>query len=232
MAPSVVQSCASAGGTSASFGSAVTGGNSLVVIGQGYGGSGGISQFSTPTYDGSAPAGTSLALGTSTPAYTEVHVYAAIWLMPAVTGGLTAMALANTGGVNGFTALEVAGLGATPSLDLNGGTSQAFAGSGSQTAMPSGDIPGLAAASALLVGTAAIFGGNHYTGPGGWSSPAQANFSITQYDIVTAAAGNAYQYSPLDAPDADQAWAAMIVALTDGSRAGGAAPGLLMATLP
>lgn len=209
MTISVIQNVAT-GGTSANFGVNVSTGNSIIVIGQGFSGTG-AGNFGTPTYNGSTPSGTTELISTSGAAYAAVNFYAAIWLLPDVTGGATSLGLTNAGGVNGFVALEVAGLGASPSIDGNGGISQGYNTSGSDAGMPSGNIPALASSSAILAGTGAIFGGVSYTGPGGWISPSQADYSITQYQIVTGAAGSQYQYDPTYGSSA--AWASMIAAV-------------------
>lgn len=205
MAISVVQSVAGGQGTTTlNFASAVTAGNSVVLIAQGYNGG---TTSSNPTYNSSTPAG-SVRLAELN-ANTE-SVYAGIWLMPNLTGGSTTTGITITGGSNGFTAVEVAGLGPRPQLDAHGGFSIGY-GANSSTGMPSGFTPSLTAQNAILFGTGAAYAVSSYTTPGGWTNVPYASFSCVQYQIVTNAAGNTYQYNP---SGGSATWGSIIVAIT------------------
>jgi len=215
MAISVVQSVSGGQGTATlNFSSPVTTGNSVILIPQGYN-SGTTS--SSPTYNGSTPTGsTVLAQLTSNGTY---YVYSGIWLMPNLTGGSTGTGITITsGGTNGYTAVEVSGLGSAPQLDVNGGYSIGN-GATSNTGMPSGSTPALSASSALLIGTGAAYGVGSYTTPGGWTNLPFASYSCVQYQIVTGAAGNTYNYNP---SGGSAVWGSIIVAITQAPAASNA----------
>src|ERR1700743_1980391 len=113
MSISVVQSVSGGqGASSLNFSSNVTTGNSIVLIAQGYNNSGASS--SNPTYNGSMPTGTVKLAELNV---TTENVYSGIWLMPNLTGGSKATGITISGGSNGYTAVEIAGLGANPQLD-------------------------------------------------------------------------------------------------------------------
>jgi hypothetical protein len=205
MAINVVQSMAGGQGTSSlTFSSAVTAGNSVVLIAQGYNSN---TSSSNPTYNGTTPIG-SIKLAELNPS--TYYTYAGIWLMPNLAGGSTTTGISITpSGSNGFTAIEIAGLGTKPRLDANGGYSLGY-GATSGSGMPSGYMPALATSSALLIGTGAAYGVSSYVTSGGWTNVPNASYSVTQYQIVTNASGNTYQYDP---SGGSAGWGSAIIAL-------------------
>jgi hypothetical protein len=202
MPPSVVQSAAVGSGSSLTLTNPVTGGNSLAIIAQGYN----TSSSSSPTYNGSTPIGAALLAQLNS---AVENVYSGIWLLPNLAGGSKSVGITISGGDNGFTVAELAGLGAAPQLDPNGGYSLNYGGN-SATGMPSGNMPALASSSAILLGTGAAYGDSSYTPPGGWTTLPAASFSIAQFQIITGA-GGVYEYDPTGTGDG---WGSLIVAIT------------------
>ena len=185
MAVSVVQAqiITQAGGSwSGSFASSVTAGNSVILLATGANSTTAMSS-SAPTFAGSSVAGATQLWSQNEGASSVA--YSTAWLLPNVAGGSAAVGLTLTNGSNfgsgatGLWALEVSGLGASPTV-----ATPASAG-GSSAAFSSG-ATGSASRAGIGVGCVVAFG-QVVSQPTGWTDLTQMGdaFGAAGYQLVS-----------------------------------------------
>lgn len=218
MAISVVQTATafSLSGTawSATFGSNVTANNTIVLAVLTFNSTNVVISTSSPLFGGASVTGSS-KLAEVQSAYSGFTTYAALWLLPVVSGGSATTGITVTNGTNnnqtGLIAWEVAGLGTTPALD------QSSTSSGASTSATSGTTPATTNASDIVVG--ALVGLDGLTGTptspsGGYTNTAifaAQSASVGGYQVQTVAGGT-YTYANANA-GTDQ-WAGAVAAIT------------------
>jgi Concanavalin A-like lectin/glucanases superfamily len=193
-------------GLSGSLNSAVTAGNTLLVLPYNYNSTNMSS--SAPVYNGSTPSGSAKLTDVNAPSGGAGIVYTGIWMMPAVSGGGTSVGLTVTGSTVGMAAYEISGLGSAPQLDPGGGTSTG-GNAGSATAA-SGSTPAITQSPELILGSVITYGG----APAGAGSPwteLSPTYSKCGYQVVTSS-GGAYDYT-MGSGGAGDTWAACIAAI-------------------
>jgi hypothetical protein len=201
---SVVQAAAVSSGFTgaASFGAPVTAGNSVVITALGYNGGGNGPSYSNPLLGGSSVTGAS-QLGWEQTTVGGGNVAVVAFLLPNVAGGETTVALTASSNSASIIAYEVAGLGASPSLDQsaqNSGTA------GTQSAGPTGAIT---SAAEIVIGISAGFG-NGPAPPGSpWTSVASGDGNGAAGYQLPGSAGGTYTWST---PGANSnIWGALVV---------------------
>ena len=104
-----------------SFGSNVTAGDSVLLLVVSYNTSNVTISSSSPTFNGSPVTGSQLLKDQQSPYAASATTYAALWMLPNVSGGAKPFGITVTNGLSsgntGIWALDVAGLGTTPLLD-------------------------------------------------------------------------------------------------------------------
>jgi hypothetical protein len=193
MTIAVVQVAELFGAFSGNFSSPVTAGNTIFLLASAYNASGATISSSDPEYDGSIPAGSVKLKDEQSPISGGDSVYGTIWMLPDVAGGATSVILTVTNGENvsstGLVAIEVSGLGASPSLD------QSASDQGNSTGPTSGPTGDITAAPEIILGAGVEFA-QAVTPPGSpWTSyRAGADYTAFGYQIVTSD-GNPYTYA-------------------------------------
>jgi hypothetical protein len=212
---SVVQSENIPGSWSGSFGSNVSAGNTVFLFAYSYGPA--TASSSSPTFGGSAASGASKVLDGIGP-NANSSVYAAIWMLPNLAGGAASIGLTSINGtvdVNvGMAAIEVSGLGASPSLDSGATPNPAVAGSTATggTLVSSGSTGNITSAPELIVGAAVAFGANPGTPGSPWTEVQPSGFCTAIWQVVTSSGGN-YAFTGLTV---NPAWIAGAAAVTPG----------------
>lgn len=224
MTISVVQAAVSGNlsGTAA-FGSAVTPGNTVVILVSAYnsGGGGAGMSSSSPTLGGSTPAGSGILASAHSSGSNAI--YSAGWLLPAIAspaGDQKTLSITLTGN-SGAVALfgyEISGLGSTPTQDLSTTGSAA-----ASTSVSIGPTSAAAQAPEIILGEAAYFGTSSSAGPSGWTSDSPPNqFAWSGYQIATSSGGT-YSWAQTTGSAGD--WAGLIVSLyAPGGAAASATP--------
>jgi hypothetical protein len=214
----VVQTAISAGGAyNGSFGANVTSGNSVILGATGYTGSSTAGTTSSPTQGGSTPPGSVRLF----PDQWGATLGCAAWLLPDCPGGSVTFALTvtnyGTNSLNGLLAVEVAGLGTSPSVDQNAvGT-----GTGVTVSLTTGAIT---SAPEFIFAMYGQDNGFPISGPGsGWSA-AIGNWGgglngAGFYQIATSSGGTYNQSWTNDGAGVN--WAAGIGTVQTGSAASG-----------
>jgi hypothetical protein len=187
---------------------------------------------SAPTLGGSPVTGTSKLAEVQSAFTGGLTAYVAIWMLPDVTGGATAVVSAVTNGVTsnsqvGLMGWEIAGIGTTPVLD------QSSTSSGASTGATSGTTGATGAAAEIILGV--LVGLDGLTGTP--ASPASyANQNITSGPGGTASAGG-YQiqssagstYAYANANGGTDVWAGAVVTVAASLAPVTAAPQYLIA---
>ena len=199
-----------------SFGSPVTAGNTIVLLASCYNASGATISSSAPLYNGSTPSGSAKLKDLQSPIAGGDSVYCAIWMMPDVAGGGTSVGLTVTNGGNvsstGLIALEVSGLGSSPSLD------QSASDSGNSTDPTSGTTGAITAAPELVVAIDVQFAVS-LTAPGSPWTTYQAGADYTAFGHqVVASSGGTYAYACTSSSSAP--WSG-VIATIQGTAASG-----------
>lgn len=226
MSISVVQAV-QINGTSGNFNSAVTALNTIILVVVQYTGSGDTMTTSSPQYNGSTPAGSSLLIASQSPSGEGQNdlVYCGIWCLPHVPGGGTAVQATFSDTGLGILALEVAGLGSSPQLDPGGGTST---GSGLQTVGSStGLTPAITQSPELVVGAALGYAVDQNGVGSPWTEYTPGNSFVTCGYQIVASSGNQYRYNPT--ANSSGNWASCIATICAKPAAKSS---LLMALLP
>lgn len=207
MALAVVQSC----GPNGLFGSNVTLGNTVFMIGIAYNG-GNLIGSSAPTLSGTAVPSGVLLQGQNSPTPTSALVYGGVWMLPALsqTGTQLGMTFSATGGATQQTlyGYEVSGLGSGPALDK----SVFDNGSASGPAI-SGTTPAIAYSPEFVIGWDVGYALS-MAGPttGGWTTQVgNSSFTYAGYQIATSPGGT---YSWSDAYSGSGNWVAGIVTVS------------------
>ena len=178
----------SGGGSSGTFTSALTAGNTVLLVVQGYASNAALSS-SAPKIGGAPVTGASL-LTSAQANPTGNTVYTGTWMLPAVSGGQTTCSVTFTGGTCiGLFWYEVSGLGASPALDKsNSGTSA----NGTANSGASGAIT---AAPEIVLGASVGYSLSQNAPSSPWVSQSQFSaFCWAAYQIVTSSGGS-YTYS-------------------------------------
>lgn len=196
---SVVQST-----STATFAANVTAGNTVFLVATATFNMNVTITSSNPTLGPSSPAGSALWLSQQSPFASSFVCYFGIWMMPNCPGNFNNLGISiGPGGVGGgvAAAYEVAGLGATPFLDLTA------ASNGNSTAVDSGPTGAIRVAGEFVLGHA---NSDNPMGaaPAGWTSlsPATSNFSGYQLPV---AAGISFDWAQTQTPAGP--WVAGIV---------------------
>ena len=224
---SVVQSAYFPFNIEGMFTSAVTPGNSIVLIPALYSAAtSGTFTTSNPQFGsrGNTVPGTQLVQGTGPilpngPGFG----YTALWLLPDVAGGATYVrvdcTIPSPGGPLGMFAYEVAGLGAAPQLDPAGGVSSA---AGSATAVRSGACPAITESPEIIFGFGHIYDVGLSAPTGGWTALAGGGVQNfwAGYQIATSP-GATYSWS--QTANSTGSWGAAVTAICAQPSGGGAA---------
>ena len=195
---------------SGSFGGNVTAGDSVFLLVASFNTSNVTISSSAPTFGGSPVTGSALLVSQQSPYAAGQTNYVAVWMMPNVAGGAASFAVTVTNGLSsgntGIWALDVAGLGAYPTLDQsntgNGSTGTATVTSGSITQAPE------------LVMAVAKQAATTLTGPGVWTDQTLGT-AISGYQIPVSS-GSGYTFAPGGSGGA-QPWSEVIATVYAGS---------------
>ena len=187
MTISVVQTAKIADAWSGSFASNVTIGNTVFLIATDYNVVTATMSATNPLYNGGSVTGATLLKdvnsGSSSPVYT------AIWMLPNVASSAKTVAVTMNNGIGssptagavGLIAIEVAGLGASPTLDKSNAT-PATTG----TAVTSGASGSITAVPEFVLASLVIFGQSMTTVGAPWTElQFTDDFSLCGYQIVT-----------------------------------------------
>lgn len=210
MSTTEVQRATPGSGSSVTFSSPVTAGNTVYLGLVGFAFANDTLTSSSPTLGGSPVTGAvKLADKLSEFGGSPGVVYVAIWMLPNVAGGETTAAITLGGGgtaLNLF-ALEAAGMGALPTLDQSASAEHPDAAS--PTAGPTGDTT---AASELVIGIAALLGVAMSAPPSPFDTNYQAGASnfCGWSSTVAATAGETFTYSQSSGAG-ENSWAALVV---------------------
>jgi hypothetical protein len=209
MTISVVQAAQLYNAFSGSFASPVTAGNSVILMPSCYNASGATLTSNTPEYNGSTPTGSVKGKDQQSPIAGGDSVYGAIWLLPDVAGGGTSVAISVTNGQNvsstGLIALEVAGLGSSPSFD------QSASDSGNSTDPTSGSSGNITAAPELILGLGVAFAVALTPSGSPWTNFQNGgNYTAWGYQVV-GSSGGSYTYATTSSSAA--AWAGIIATI-------------------
>lgn len=212
MAISIVQSQAFNIAWSGTLSTAVTAGNSLVLISTRYGTSTTLS-VTSPTYNGSSVTGATQLCAQQSPQPSPANtVYATIWLLPNLAGGHTAWAVTtdatvdNASGAVGTILYEVAGLGTSPTL-----AAAVAEQPGSGTTATSG-ATGSFSGAAIVFGCNVDYGNSMSLVGSPWTETQLASkFFSAGYQIVNASS-QSYTYGSTTWTGS-AGWAAMVAAI-------------------
>jgi len=213
-------------GYSGSFTDNVTEGNSVILLVIGAN-NGGTMSSSSPTYNGSEPAGATM-LAEVLENTGSATVYVAAWLLPNLTGGaqnLSIMVSNNFYGspATGFAAFEISGLGANPTLDAYNTDSNANSGT-----VSSGASGAISHAPELIVAALGTFGNAMSEVGSPWTEVQFGDNFLLAAAQVADISGGSYTYSQTATSGA---WAGLIVTLYV-PPSSGSGSGLLMAGFP
>lgn len=215
MAISVVQTQTGTGNPPVAFGTAVTVGNTIILIGLSYSTSGGNSTTSSVTLGGSTVTGTVAFFNPSTFAGVNCYgslsselPYICIWMLPNVqASGQTSVDVTftgfGTGGVIGMTLYEVSGLGTTPGLDVSN-----FNSSTTATTINPGSSGAIRSSPEFIVAGSMSFGGAG-SPSGGWTTQNPSTDYWTGQQIATSSGGS-YSWSQTGA---GVPWVSVIAAI-------------------
>lgn len=168
----VVQNQPGSGGSPGTFSTGTTAGNSVLIIAGGYNSSSSVMSTSAPTLGGSTPSN-AVHIFDAVAAYDSgagEGQICAMWLLPNVAGGQTSYGLTITNGTFiELAALEIAGLGANPVVDVTA-FFESLAAAG--TSVQAGPTPPTSYSKGLAVAATASYNG--YTG-----GPSQTYWTVT-----------------------------------------------------
>ena len=192
MAITVVQTQSISNSFSGDFSSNVTAGNTVFLVVFSYAAADVTISSSSPQVNGNPVTGATELITVQAPFSGGGTVYAAIWMLPDVTGGATGVSVTVTNGSLstsvGVVAYEVSGLGTTPSLD------QSSTGSGTTGSVTSGSSGNTASSPELIIGAAATYGGSP-SGPDGYANTTMGLGFVYAGEQVAATSGNSYSYA-------------------------------------
>lgn len=192
MAISVVQTASHSGNPPATFGSAVTAGNTVFLAATGYTTTSGNPSTSAAKLGGSAVTGTVAFFNNGTtggilsPLSAGNGAYISIWMLPNIPGGGTTVdvTFAGQSGIIGQVAYEVAGLGASPVLDK-----KTSGGSATGTAVDSGSTGAITGSPEFVLGCSMAFVGIS-SGPSGFTAVHPAGDMWAGFQIATSSGGS------------------------------------------
>lgn len=210
MTISVVQASNSSG----VFASGVTPGNTIMLIAEGFDFANTTITTSAPTLGGTAYTGATDLLDIPSGFSTGSGVvYGGFWLLKNIPGGFggattTGITFGGGGSQYGLFAYEIAGLGATPTLDQ-----LVHNQNGNALNPASGSTPAITAAPEIIFGLALCLGvGLAAPTPAGWTSQAgSSSFGWAGYQIATSSGGT-YSWSQ-SSGGSGNAWSAGIVTI-------------------
>jgi len=184
-------------GKTVTFNSDVTAGNSVVLAGMFFSASNVTISSSAPLFGGSAVTGAVKLADIQSPFLSGQTDYDFLWLLPDLPGGSAVVSITVTNGTaganTGLVGWEVAGLGASPSLDKK---STGAAPAGGSTAAASGSTGAITSAPEFI---AACMGTqNQFTAAPGspWTVTAVGDGSFAQAGYqIAASSGGAYNFT-------------------------------------
>src|SRR6185437_6772241 len=213
MAIAIVQSKTFNGASSGNFNSAVTPGNTIFIWVYQYSSAGSTMTSSNPTYNGASVAGATALLPDSQFAGAN-SVWNQIWMLPNVTGSSTAISVTPTGGTFdtnvGMSAIEVSGLGTSPSIDSAASPDPKLT-TGQSTAPASGSTGNITSSPELILSTAVGFAQNLSTPGAPWTTQNASGFSIGGWQIATSP-GSSYSFTPVNS-SGSASWSAAVVTI-------------------
>lgn len=226
MTASVVEVLPLSQGYSGSFAGNVAAGNTVLLAASAFTTSGAAISSSAPLFNGSPVTGAAKLIDVQSAGANAV--YAALWILPDVTGGAKPVALTVTGdntpiAAVGMIALNVAGLGASPSLAA--APSSAIGSGTSVSTGPTGPVTGagdIVFALEVLFGAALAGAGAPWTEQGLPSSFTMAGWQLP------GSSGGTYNYAQ---SGGSAGWCGAIAAIK-GASVSPAPSGLLMASFP
>jgi len=214
MAISVVQTATGTGNPPFSFGSAVTVGNTVILVVPGYSTTGSSPSTGSVKLGGNTITGTVAFFNPGTTAGVASAndggnvAYVSIWMLPNVqVSGQTAVDVTFTAGNSGIggVAYEVSGLGTSPSLD------QSTSSSGiTSTAVDSGTTSAITAAPEIIIGGAMIFSGAGAGSPAGFTVSNPTGDCWAGYQVATSSGGT---YNWHQAAGGGNPWTAALVTI-------------------
>lgn len=231
MAISVVQAVKIPDTWSGAFAGNVTPGNTIFLVPTAYTNTGSTISSSAPLYNSASVAGATKLIDVNSGGATNA-VYTGIWMLPNVSGAHTSVGITLAGenaspfaGSVGLTALEVAGLGTSPSLDKSN-PSSATTG----TAVTSGASGAITTVPELVLAALIIYGQvmNDVGAP--WTESQYTNqYSLAGYQVVTSGSAS-YTYNQAAAGSAP--WCGAVVTVKGTPAAGGSTPQPLVSPSP